>query len=217
MNTPSQESEGLEVICVGSFNPKIFHPAWFRKFEIISEADMQDAVVRMVSSDVADIEMKGIRIQCVKEKLTAGTSDPTRYEMMQDWLLSIFSLLPHIPMTMLGINSLVHYRLFDDVDRWHRIGDRLAPKDLWTQLFAKPGLLTLTTQSERTDGFEGVINVTVEPSIQFRPGVFVRTNHHFQPTKPQEIKAFTNFLETIWQTARDDAKRVAAKIFEEIK
>ncbi|SRR5260221_4884387 len=217
MSTPIQESEGLEIVCIGSFNPKIFHPAWFRNFEIITEADMQESTVRMVSSDVADIEMKGIRIQCLKERFTAGTADPTRYEMMQDWVLLIFSMLPHIPLTMLGINSLVHYRLIDDVDRWHRIGHRLAPKDVWEQMFMKPGLLSLTTQCERTDGFEGNIHVTVEPSVQFRPGLFVKTNHHFQPSKQQDIATFAKFLEAAWKTGRDEAKRVASKIFEQIK
>src|SRR5258707_1880028 len=102
MNNPRLEAEGLEVNMVGSFNPKIFHPAWFGKFDVITEADLQESTVRIVSNDIADIEMRGIRIVCMKDRLSIATTDPTRYEMMQDWLLLIFGLLPHIPLMSLG-------------------------------------------------------------------------------------------------------------------
>jgi hypothetical protein len=45
--------------------------------------------------------------------------------MIHDWLLKIFQLLPHIPLTALGINLGAHYRL----------SDALAPKELiWDEL-----------------------------------------------------------------------------------
>jgi hypothetical protein len=217
MSIPIQEAEALEIVSLGSFNPKILHPAWFQKFDIITEADLQESTVRVVSNDVADFEMKGIKIQCLKERLSIGTGDPTRYEMMQDWLLMIFTLLPHVPVTSVGINAAVHYRIANDTERWHRIGHHLVPKELWVKLFREPGMRSLTMECRRNDEFEGAIYVTVEPSIQFTPGLYVRTSHHFQPSKQQDVSGFADFIIKTWKTAREEAKRVAEKIFEEIK
>src|SRR5260221_1037799 len=104
MNAPTPEEEGLEVVLLGSFNPKIFHPAWFRRYDLINEADLEDATVRIVTNDVSDIEMRGIHLICLKDRMSLGSGDPSRYDMIRDWLLEILRLIPHMPLTALGIN-----------------------------------------------------------------------------------------------------------------
>jgi hypothetical protein len=168
--------------------------ARFQKFEVITEADLQESSVRIVSNDVADIEMRGIRIVCLKDRLSIGTHDPSRYEMMQDWLSLIIVLLPHTPVTALGINPYVHYRMANDTERWHRIGHKLAPKKIWEELFTDPGMQRLTIKCPRTDKFEGAIYVTVEPSVRFIPGLYVLVNHHFEPSIKDDITVFSNFF-----------------------
>jgi|HubBroStandDraft_6_1064221.scaffolds.fasta_scaffold794539_1 hypothetical protein len=113
MNVPESEAEGIEIVLLGSFNPKIFHPAWFRRYDLINEADVEESTVRLVTNDISDIEIRGIRSVCVKDRMSLGSSDPSRYEMIHDWLLEIFRLLPHMPITSLGINLGVHYRVND--------------------------------------------------------------------------------------------------------
>jgi hypothetical protein len=75
---------------------------------------------------------------------------------------------------------------------------------------------SLTISAPRKDGFEGSINVTVEPSVKFSPGIFVWSNHHFQPAENSDIEAFATFVRSNWQTACKEAKCVAERIFEKI-
>jgi hypothetical protein len=216
MNVPESEAEGIEIVLLGSFNPKIFHPAWFRRYDLINEADVEDSTVRLVTNDVSDIEMRGIHSVCIKNRMSLSSDDPSRYEMIHDWLLEIFRLLPHMPITALGINLGVHYRV-NDLERLHRIGHQLAPKDpIWSELFEKPGMRSLTIEAPRKDDLTDLIHVTVEPSVQFAPGLFVRANHHFQPTDGANIEVFSSFADSNWQTACREARRVAEKIFEKI-
>src|ERR1700730_13351449 len=108
MNLPESEAEGMEIVLLGSFNPKILHPAWFRRYDLINEADVEASTVRLITNDISDIEMRGIHTVCLKDRMSLGSSDPSRYEMIRDWLLQIFRLLPHTPITSLGINLGVH-------------------------------------------------------------------------------------------------------------
>lgn len=216
MNVPASEAEGIEVVLLGSFNPKILHPAWFRRYDLINEADVEESTVRLVTNDVSDIEMRGIRCICLKDRFTLGSGDPSRYEMIHDWLLEIFRLLPHTPVTALGINLGVHYRV-NDLERLDRIGHRLAPKDLiWSELFDKPGMRSLTIEAPRKDDYAGLIQITVEPSVQYSPGLFVRSNHHFQPVDGTKIEVFSNFVDSNWQSACKEARRAAEKILEKV-
>jgi len=216
MNVPTSEAEAIEVVLLGSFNPKILHPTWFRRYDLINEADVEESTVRLVTNDVSDTEMRGIRCICVKERMSLSSGDPSRYEMIHDWLSEIFRLLPHTPVTALGINLGVHYRV-SNLERLHRIGHRLAPKDpIWDELFDNPGMRSLTIEAPRKDDFAGHIQITVEPSLQYAPGLFVRSNHHFQPVDGTKIEVFSNFVDCNWQNACKEARRVAEKIFENI-
>src|SRR5277367_2125336 len=127
MINPTSEEEGLEVVLVGSFNPRIISPGWLSRFEFITDAELTACNVRMANNEVSHFDARGVQILCLKERINFITSDPSRFEMMQDWILNIFNLLPHTPMTAAGINSYVHY-LVRDESRWNRIGHTLVPK-----------------------------------------------------------------------------------------
>jgi hypothetical protein len=79
----------------------------------------------------------------------------------------------------------------------------------------------LTIKAKRLDEKPGVINVTVEPSLLVNPGLYVKTNTHFDvPVELQEsggAEAIRRFIEQDSATACAEARRVATKIFQEIK
>lgn len=215
MSTPTLEEEALELVLLGSFNPRIFHPAWFLRYELIAEADLGASDVQIVNNNISQVTIRGVQIVCVNERFSFATMDPSRFEMMHDWMLKVLALLPHTPLTAAGINSSVHYRI-DDEDRWHRIGNTLAPKTkVWNELFAEPGMQSLTIKAPGDRHLRPEINVVVEPSVKYSPGILLRTNYHFQPEKA-ETTEFARFITTAWKSATAEAKRVAASIFEKI-
>ena len=54
----------------------------------------------------------------------------------------------------MGINRDMHFRI-EREERWHALGDILAPKDIWSQKLAgcgdrnKPGLRSMTIEGQR--------------------------------------------------------------------
>lgn len=162
--TRTPEAEGLEVVVVGSFNPAIFHPDWFLHQGLIAEDDAKEAKIKLVSNEVSEIQLCGLRLVCISERFLIGTSVISQAPRMHDLLSNIFTLLSHIPVTACGINPWVHYGV-SSVDYWHKIGHTLAPKELiWNGLLEKPGMQSLVIKAPRKGEFPGEINVTVEPS-----------------------------------------------------
>jgi len=86
----------------------------------------------------------------------------------------------------MGINRHAHIKL-ESVDKWHYLGDILAPKDHWKKILhdeageRDTGLQSLTVRkSKRPDGLLGYVQVKVEPSSRVPNGVFVEVNDHFE-------------------------------------
>lgn len=220
-STRTPEAEGLEVVVVGSFNPAIFHPEWFLRQKLIGDQDAKDGQVKVVSSEFTDVQLCGLKLFCMSERLSLGTSNISQAARLQDLLIQIFTLLPHTPITACGINPAVHY-LVGGADYWHKIGHTLAPKELvWNGLVEQPGMQSLTIKAPRKGEFPGEINVTVEPSAKFSPGLFVRSNSHYvlpaDSVHAGASELLVKFLKTEWNPACDMARRVANTIFDKIK
>jgi hypothetical protein len=136
-------------------------------------------------------------------------------------IIQTFTLLSHTPILACGINPGVHYSIAN-LDYWHKIGHTLAPKDLvWNNLLEQPGMQSLTIKAPRKGEFPGEINVTVEPSAKFPPGLFVRVNYHFG-LSPETVHAGAaeqalKFVRAEWKSASGMARKVAEEIFGKIK
>jgi hypothetical protein len=53
MNPPKPEIEGVGIVLVGSFNPRIFQPAWFAAENLIREEEEQAAKIELIHRQVA--------------------------------------------------------------------------------------------------------------------------------------------------------------------
>jgi hypothetical protein len=219
--TQTPEAEGLDVVLVGSFNPAIFHPEWFFRQGIITEQDSKEAKVQDVSGEITLIQICGIVLQCVGDRLSLGTKNISNAERMQDFIRQTFSVLSHTPITACGINPHIHYLVGNDA-YWHKIGHTLAPKELvWNELLEKPGMQSLTIKAPRGGDYPGEINATVEPSVAHKPGVFVKVNYHYglprDSVRAGSAELVLKFIESEWKPACGMARKVADQIFTKIK
>jgi hypothetical protein len=216
------EAEGLQVMVIGSFNPAIFHPEWFLRQKLVGEEDAKQAQVDVVGREVTDIQLCGMKLLCLDDRFSLGISNISHAARLQDFLLQIFALLPHIPITACGINPYAHY-LVGDTEYWHKIGDTLVPKELvWKELFKeRPGMQSLTIKVLRKGDFPGEVNLTVEPSAKFNPGIFIRSNYHYPVTSGAvhsgASELILKFLKAEWNTACAMARVVANQILDKIK
>jgi hypothetical protein len=101
-----------------------------------------------------------------------------------DLSIGILSLFGEQPVSMLGLNRVVHLQL-QTIEKWHLLGDLLAPKEAWGEDLVLnngdrwAGLRSITMEWPRREP-PGFTRMTVEPSAQISRGVFVASNDHYE-------------------------------------
>lgn len=152
------------VVLVGSINPGIFHPYWFEKQGLLPANETHDANVDVISNDVAIFTMSWLRLEAVRDRFIARTVDESKLGPLRDVVLGSFSLLGFTPITQIGLNRDIRYRLSDE-ESWHRVGHNLAPKKWWDPYLKSPGLKSMTIQALRDDDRRGAFHVVVKPVL----------------------------------------------------
>jgi hypothetical protein len=205
MSAPQLEIQGVSVILLGDFNPKIFQPAWFAAEGLIRKQEAEQATINIVHPEVVSFTLEWLELQVTRERFAISTPQEPYYEIVRDLVLGTFNLLRHTPLHKLGINTDMHFRMHSQ-EAWHAFGHRLAPKELWQGILDAPGMRSLTMESRRPDGFKGYIRVQVEPSAKVDPGVYLQVNDHYEVEAPQPGLGSSEML-TIFERAWSEALR----------
>lgn len=186
--TTRPEIQGLSIVLLGDFNPKIFQPAWFAAQGLIGpqESEEAQASVEIIHPDVAIFRLDWLTLQVTRERFLAATAQEAYAEAVRDLVLGTFTLLRHTPAGVMGINREMHFRMRSETE-WHAFGDRLAPKAPWNDVLKKPGMRRLDMEGVRPDDLPGYIRVRVEPSAKIRPGVYFHVNDHYTVADPTTV------------------------------
>ena len=203
--------EGVSIVLVGSFNPAIFHPAWFAREKLIQREEAERADLRIVSPEVSVFSIGWLGLEVTLDRFAASTTQIQHIEPLRDLVLGTFGLLRHTPVKQIGINRLAHYRSPSE-EEWHKLGHHLAPKEPWVGLLEKPGMRQVSMLGQRPDQYRGRITVTVEPSLKMKPafGVYFVVNDHYEndaEEKGRECERMMEILRTAWQTSRRSPRR----------
>lgn len=212
------------IVVLGHFNPAIFSPDWMEKNSLIGSGDAES--VRqgsqgkplIVSHQVAAFEAKWFALQVLENQFSLTSKDAFS-PAFKDLAVSIFQLIPHTPVTALGLNFLAHFKLANE-DEYHRVGDVLAPKNIWSELYPNEhaGLANLTIrvqQGARGDAVKSKDEkrIAVQPSSKFKFGAYLSYNAHREiaigdeeNVKPGERAA--SIIDSEWEPAWHDAMRV---------
>jgi hypothetical protein len=183
------EIRGLNIVFLGDFNPIIFQPRWFVSENLITKAESDNADVQIVHADVTNFQLPWISVSVTRDRAQFICSAQPYFERVVGLTCSVFELLRHTPIRMLGINHDAHLRA-SSIEKWNNLGDALAPKILWEELFPKPGLQSLTIrQIPRKDGMKGHTDITIQPSIRITPGVYAHVNEQFELAESEMMNA----------------------------
>ena len=183
---PDYELRGVTVVVRGQFNPAIFSPLWLRHQDLIGSAEYEAAEIGVVTREFTSFEAGWLNCQVSLDSFSLSTTDLDETERLRDAVAGTLRTLSHTPIGALGINVETHLRL-PDVASWHRVGDVLAPKEVWSASLRLPGMRSVSIMDVRPDLYQGAVNVTVEPSVKVAHGIFVSCNDHYELVRAERL------------------------------
>jgi hypothetical protein len=133
---PSLESLSASIVAVGSFNPPIFSVDWLQSSGLVGADDAAATRSRedyVVSRQITRYQTELASIQVFDSQFSITSVGPVTPALC-DLATGIFDLLPHTPVTALGLNFMGHYKT-ENLSTYHHIGDALAPKGIWGEIF----------------------------------------------------------------------------------
>ncbi len=206
------EINGASIALTGSFNPKIFQPEWFARQGLLPAEEAEGAQVRAIVPQICQFETERFYVQVTDQQFLAGSKPSTDPAPLPDLVRGTFFILEHTPVTALGLNRQMHFALGSE-EEWHRVGDRLAPKDGWNEILGgRPGMLSLIIQTVMPEG--AVFTFRIEPSTQVKNGIYFDANAHFSGLEKDSLNALMEIAHEQWEGTQAYASKVANHILD---
>ena len=217
-------SEEASIVLVGNFNPKIFHPEWFIRKEIVGEWDYKNEQ-DINLPDMAQISLPSDRnITVFLNKFSIVTSRASEYLTLKDLVVSSFTLLSETPISQLGMNFTSVIKIYDQA-QWKKFGSDLAPQQYWKNVASylsdldgvkqdEFGLWEIIMNMPRPDEFIGFVRPQIVALPHLGPGVLAFTiNNHIDITDSSAL-TMTKILEENWDKSLDLAREMTSNIME---
>lgn len=212
------------IVLIGSMNPKIFHPEWFIRKEIVEEWDYsQDEIISL--PDLAQVELPNERkLTVLLNKFSILSPLATEYQSIKDLVLHTFSLLSETPIIQIGMNFSSVIKIPDE-DKWKQFGQKLAPQEYWKQAatfvseldeqqLKTLGLWELTMNLPRPDDLEGYIRPKINVLPQAGPYTLQFSINNHVDLKDSNATSMIKVLEKHWDQSLSFAKQLTENIME---
>ncbi len=172
--------EGVAIVLVGSFNPAIFQPRWIADQGLMRPEEGENAEIKTIARNLSDFSTDWFHLQVVQERLQFESTSPAHFNPLRDLAASLIELLPHTPVTALGMNRSYHFET-GSTEEWHNFGHLLAPKEHWNKVLSGPGLRSMIMEGKRPVNVGSTIRIKIEPSARFAEGIYIHINEEFRP------------------------------------
>jgi hypothetical protein len=200
------------IVLAGSFNPKIFQPEWFVRQGLLPQGEADAADIKVIVPQVCQFETERFVVQVTEGRFVAGSKPNANPAPLKDLVQGTFSILEHTPVTGMGLNCQMHIKIGSE-ESWHKIGDRLAPKQGWKEILeGRPGLLSMTIVTHKDKPKGSQFNVKVESSVKVQFGIYFETNEHYAAPEDDGLKNLMAILGERWEEAQIYASRVVDHI-----
>jgi len=210
------EFDLASIIILGSFNPAIFHPIWFKANGLIRPEEADKAKLEITNPMLSIFGIEWFKLQVETNRFVVQTDTETHFELLSDLVIGTFSLLDHTPVKAMGLNRAMHFKM-DSEESWNAFGDKIAPQDVWQGVLQEPGLLSLVMQGPKqrpNQRSEKLINVRVEPSSRTIPGIYIDVNNHFE-IKDNDLQKVLNILKESWRDVLINSRKIADELMKE--
>lgn len=214
---PRPEVHAASIVLLGDLNPKIFQPAWFAQQGLIRQSEGEGANIEIVHPDVVVFSLDWVRVEVTRERFSARSEQPDSFVLMRDLVFGAFSLLNHTPIRAVGFNQEINFQAPSE-ESWHKLGHRLAPKDLWLDVLKDPGLRALTMVGARQDDYQGYTQVRVAPTKRIAKwGIEFGVNDHFDMAPSSSgCSETTELVHNHWHISMENSAHILARLRSEV-
>lgn len=214
------------IVLMGTFAPAQFTPDWLLNNKLIGDVDfaeMKENEQTINAASVAQLECNAFSMQVTAQRFQIISKDVLR-PTINDVSKGVLSLLGKVVVSSAGINFVAHYRMPSERE-YHRVGDTLAPKDIWMKLFPNPdwsaGLTDLAIKirfaPREAAGDDGNgITMRVQPSAKLHEcGIMLTYNNHanFPSASDSEEQAY-KFLNSQWDESFNHSGQLFSQLLE---
>jgi hypothetical protein len=221
------EIDSVSIVILGKFNPAIFHPQWFARFNLLGPDETSDPKIEITHRDISIFTAGWARVQVTQDQAILETSDPTKKNEIRDLARGTFHILEHTPLRAFGINTIRHYKT-DSERTWHAVGDFFAPKAPWNALFdadnSRPGLNAMSISGQRNGCNATRIQIQIGPSERVKSGVCIKINQHYELSAAADdgstqlaLERFGEWLETDFEGIMNYSDKVAEHLWSEFR
>jgi hypothetical protein len=206
--------DAASIICVGSFNPAIFHPAWLSARGLIQKTEEEGAEVKLISPEATEFKIKWLQLQVLRDRFSAATDTPDDSMLLRDLVIGSFRFLEHTPVKQVGLNRHIHFQL-DNAEEWHHVGHVLAPKKIWRKYLQEPGMGALSMKDVRLNHANkgpAEVNVQINPSGTRPNTIETGLNHHFVMKEGAAASAASLLIAEHWESVMGKSLEIARGI-----
>lgn len=185
---------------------------------------MNSAKDILIHPQIARFKTDWLELHVEFFRFQISTTKEDHFPLLRDLAVGVFSILSETPVYMVGMNMDSHIH-FESEDEIQRITDSLAPKNLWDGIIRSPGLGTITIQGQRERKDEsgvvtGVVNVRIERSGRFNPGLRINVNDHYQLVDENKTlsgaQSIIDVLMKQWESSMKCSRAIRDELIERI-
>ena len=217
------ETGGCSIVLLGGFNPAIFNPDWFVRYEIATEAERNNSTINIIHPEISNFRLGNKLIQADLTRFSVDTAEGPWVSIM-DFVTKTFGrYLVHTPVNRVGINRHVHFGVGSEKKR-NEVGRLLAPTIPWGEwgkrIDAAPqnrrGGFTNLTMQENRDGGRGAVQATVQPSLVIKgnSGIFINVNDDYvlQGDDAKNAMAAINLVKDVFDKSIADSEWIIDQV-----
>jgi hypothetical protein len=214
---------GASTVLVGSFNPLIFSPEWLQSANAIGpeeSATAREHGIEVMAQNISSISFGSMKLVVEQSRFSLTVSDEPLVRA-KDFPATCFRLLSHTPVIAMGFNLNATLK-WDNIDKWHRFGDILAPKESWGDFLTdgdgkrRGGLRGLIMERAGVPGdWKGHIRCSVQVPEGVEREAVVQMNNHFDLgiiEKPSNGSEAYKVIEEVWDEAMTESRTMLERI-----
>jgi len=162
---------------LGSFNPSIFQPEWFRRHELLPEVEVDAALKSngqqrmVVSSTMTKVMFESLELVVTGDRWQLSTNREDWFDDLGPLVRSVFRLLRHTPLHAYGYNFHLH-----DSKEWSSVEANWLPLEHLRAVFGDSSLDRGGFARARWECF--ALTFRLERSAKVDGGTYLGQNFH---------------------------------------